>query len=293
MEQQTTFNKLLVIRDNLGNLPEEELIGGKVQGLLSELRDTLSTLESEAQVDQARLANLATFVNNRQSLDHMVRKVLLGLISKLVNNPSATTKPAPNISDLMGRIPGLEEALKISKNPEPAIQEDSSAEPLTPKIGEVPNINSLCITDASAEVAATCTTAENISFDTRELLGFFLQESAEQVEKFSEGLLNLERDGAGTELVNELFRSAHTLKGASGTMGFSTIVKLTHLAEDVLDDLRNGKNQVSPELIDTLLNVADRIKCMLADIQNSGDGQLDVEDLVIRLQSLLGKQKLA
>jgi two-component system, chemotaxis family, sensor kinase CheA len=337
MEQQTNFNKLLVIKDNLGNLAEEELTGDKVQGILSALRDVLSGLESEAEVDQGRLANLATFVKNRQSLDHMVRKVLLGLISKLAYNPTATAKPAPNISDLMGKIPGLEEALKSSPKLEPTLQLEPAAPTMTTKkLGEMPHSESLiekipgleealkktgtsrskgepefelvskvnppaetkiaekpvCIADTTAEVAAACAPAENVNFDTRELLGFFLQESMEQVEKFANGLLDLERNGASSELVNELFRSAHTLKGASGTMGFSNIVKLTHLSEDVLDGLRQEKSQVSPELIDVLLNVADLVRGMLADIQNGGDGQLDVGDLVDRLENYLGKPKL-
>ncbi len=302
MQQQGSLVELTELKEKLGNLSEKELVGPKVQALLSELRNILAGLESAPGIDQARLTNLNTFVGSRQSLDPMVQKVLIGLIGKLVINPASNDKPTSNMNELMGKIPGLKEALS-DPNVSAPMQEAGSlplaadtapaqTDPLEPVFAAEDNAGA----DAEAVVEQTgkeTAAAESAGLNMRELLGFFLQESFEQVETLSNGLVELERDGARLDLVNELFRTAHTLKGASGTMGYSGIVKITHLAEDVLDGLRQGKLQVSAALVDLLLGVADRVKSILADIQNGGEGNSDVSDLVGKLAAFLGKTQAA
>ncbi|MDA8442113.1 MAG: chemotaxis protein CheA [Peptococcaceae bacterium] len=135
------------------------------------------------------------------------------------------------------------------------------------------------------EQAAAALLDTNNGFDSKELLGFFLQEANEQVEKLTDGLLELEKSGPRQDLVNELFRNVHTLKGSSGTMGFMSIVRITHLAEDLLDKLRQGNCAVSSQLIDLLLNVTDRVRSIIANIQDGGTGNLEVADLVSRLEN--------
>lgn len=108
---------------------------------------------------------------------------------------------------------------------------------------------------------------KNMGIDLEDFLEFFLLDSQEQVEKLGSGLLQLERDGENISLINELFRSAHSLKGASGTMGFTPIVELTHNAEDLLDKLRQGKIRVTNEIIDVLLAVTDKLKLMLSQVE--------------------------
>jgi two-component system chemotaxis sensor kinase CheA len=108
---------------------------------------------------------------------------------------------------------------------------------------------------------------KSMGIDLEEFLEFYLLDSQEQVDKLGSGLLQLERDGENIALVNELFRSAHSLKGASGTMGFTPIVELTHAAEDLLDKLRQGKIMVTNEIIDVLLAVTDKVKLMLAQVE--------------------------
>ncbi len=283
MEQQGSLVKLTELKEKLGNLPEEGLVGPKVQALLSELRNILAGLESAPGVDQARLTNLNTFVGSRQSLDPMVKKVLMGLIDKLVNNPVSSAKPAPNINELMGKIPGLKEALSDTAAPMDSAPDWAG---MSKQESDHAGAEAEAVVEQAGKETAA---AESVGFDTKEFLGFFLQESAEQVEKLSNDLLELERNGARLDLVNDLFRTAHTLKGASGTMGYSGIVKITHLAEDVLDGLRQGKCQVSAALVDLLLSVADRVKSILADIQNGGEGNSDVSALAGKLEAFLGK----
>jgi len=112
---------------------------------------------------------------------------------------------------------------------------------------------------------------KNMGIDLEDFLEFYLLDSQEQVDRLGSGLLQLERDGENIALVNELFRSAHSLKGASGTMGFTPIVELTHTAEDLLDKLRQGRIPVTNEIIDVLLAVTDKVKLMLAQVEQRVD----------------------
>jgi len=128
---------------------------------------------------------------------------------------------------------------------------------------------------------------KNQGLDLGEFLEFYLLDSQEQIERLGAGLLQLEKEGGNIGLINDLFRSAHSLKGASGTMGFTPIVALTHAAEDLLDRLRQGKTEVSLEMIDILLGVTDRVKAMLAQVEQRLEITLGYEDLVASMKALI------
>ncbi|WP_368294575.1 chemotaxis protein CheA [Dehalobacter sp. TBBPA1] len=125
-----------------------------------------------------------------------------------------------------------------------------------------------------------------MGIDLDDFLEFYLLDSQEQVEKLGSGLLQLERDGENISLVNDLFRSAHSLKGASGTMGFTPIVELTHAAEDLLDKMRQGKMMVTNEIIDVLLAVTDKVKMMLAQVEQRSDILVDYGDLTSQMKTI-------
>jgi two-component system chemotaxis sensor kinase CheA len=131
----------------------------------------------------------------------------------------------------------------------------------------------------------------NMGVDLGEFLEFYLLDSSEQIERLGAGLLQLEKEGENIGLINDLFRSAHSLKGASGTMGFTPIVALTHAAEDLLDRLRQGKIDVSLEMIDILLAVTDRIKEMLSQVEQRQEISIGFEDLVSSMRALLNGEK--
>ncbi|MDQ7096242.1 chemotaxis protein CheA [Desulfosporosinus sp. PR] len=134
---------------------------------------------------------------------------------------------------------------------------------------------------------------KNQGVDLGEFLEFYLLDSQEQIEKLGAGLLQLEKEGGNIGLINDLFRSAHSLKGASGTMGFTPIVALTHAAEDLLDRLRQGKMDVSLEVIDVLLAVTDRVKAMLEQVEKRQGITVGSEDLVVSMKALLSGEPLA
>lgn len=132
----------------------------------------------------------------------------------------------------------------------------------------------------------------NKKMEFQDFLEFFLLDSQEQIEKLGTGLLQLEKDGENIALINELFRSAHSLKGASGTMGFTPIVELTHNAEDLLDKLRLGQIQVNNEIIDVLLAVTDKVKMMLNQIKQDEPIDGDYGDLALSMRTLSEKGTL-
>ena len=131
----------------------------------------------------------------------------------------------------------------------------------------------------------------NMEVDLGEFLEFYLLDSSEQIERLGAGLLQLEKEGENIGLINDLFRSAHSLKGASGTMGFTPIVAMTHAAEDLLDRLRQGKIDVSLEMIDILLAVTDRVKAMLSQVEQRQEIAVGFEDLVSSMRALLNGEK--
>jgi two-component system chemotaxis sensor kinase CheA len=134
---------------------------------------------------------------------------------------------------------------------------------------------------------------KNQGVDLEEFLEFYLLDSQEQIERLGAGLLQLEKDGENISLINDLFRSAHSLKGASGTMGFTPIVALTHAAEDLLDRIRQGKMTVTLDVIDVLLAVTDRVREMLAQVEKRQEITVDSEDLVTSMRGLLSGEKPA
>ena len=115
----------------------------------------------------------------------------------------------------------------------------------------------------------------------------FLDESHEHLQSLNDGLLNIEENGEDKDVVNEIFRNAHTLKGMSATMGYNKIAELTHEMEDVLDLIRNDKLNINEDILDTLFKCLDSLEQMINSV---GDGEsedvVDVSDLVAKLSSI-------
>ena len=99
--------------------------------------------------------------------------------------------------------------------------------------------------------------------NNEELLQDFYVEAEAQVELLESSILVLEDDSSNRDALDEIFRAAHTLKGASATVQMNEINQFTHLLEDVLDDVRAASSSVTRELVDVLLAAVDVIKAML------------------------------
>ncbi|MGQ9580622.1 MAG: Hpt domain-containing protein, partial [Armatimonadota bacterium] len=124
-----------------------------------------------------------------------------------------------------------------------------------------------------------------------DLFMLFLEEAQEQLVKLDEGLLHLEKDPGNIEVIKEVFRAAHTLKGSSATMGFMEISDLTHAMENVLDRLRSGQLAAGSEVVDLLLEATDALRELVAQVSQGQQVNLDTKDLLSRLKSLSTEEK--
>ena len=93
-------------------------------------------------------------------------------------------------------------------------------------------------------------------------------------------ILELEKNPEDLAIVNEIFRSAHTLKGMSATMGYEDIADLTHTMENILDAIRNAKLKVTTEILDVVFQAVDYLEEMVLDIEDGGSGKKDVRKVV-------------
>jgi two-component system chemotaxis sensor kinase CheA len=124
--------------------------------------------------------------------------------------------------------------------------------------------------------------------DMSQYLEIFIEETREHLQILNQCLLQMEKNPDDTSMLNEVFRVAHTLKGMSGTMGFTRMSRLTHDMEDVLHALRNNEIKVSPQLIDLLFKCLDALEGYNAKvIETSTEGTDDNTELITALAELL------
>ncbi|WP_031410397.1 chemotaxis protein CheW [Geobacillus vulcani] len=122
--------------------------------------------------------------------------------------------------------------------------------------------------------------------DMSQYLDLFIDESKEHLQTINERLLELEKTPEDMSVVNDIFRSAHTLKGMSATMGFEDLANLTHQMENVLDGIRNRRLSVTPELLDVIFEAVDHLEAMISSIAAGGDGTRDVRGTIELLKRI-------
>jgi len=115
-------------------------------------------------------------------------------------------------------------------------------------------------------------------------LDVFLVEAKEHIQNLNENLLLLESNH-DSNILDEIFRSCHTLKGMAGTMGFSRISNISHEMENLLSDLRSGKTTVTTDIIDTLLQCIDVLEELINDIEeNNEEKDRDIDHILAKLK---------
>lgn len=129
--------------------------------------------------------------------------------------------------------------------------------------------------------------SDYLDINNEELLKDFFTEAQSQVETLESNVLVIESDPTNHEAIDEIFRAAHTLKGGSATVEFTELAEFTHKVEDVLDELRSDRLEVSEDVVDLLLNSIDVIKAMLESRANGGVYQDDVGPIESRLSALI------
>ncbi|MHB8841683.1 MAG: Hpt domain-containing protein, partial [Candidatus Aquicultor sp.] len=110
-------------------------------------------------------------------------------------------------------------------------------------------------------------------------LKVFVQEAEELIQQLDENVLRLEKEGQNPELMQEIFRAAHTLKGSSGMLGHERMAELTHAMETLFDKLRKDELAVSTELIDLLLDCLDALKTLKDECYTLQSTDINVKGL--------------
>jgi len=131
-------------------------------------------------------------------------------------------------------------------------------------------------------------TGQQLTFDAApDEMILFLSEAEEQLELLGQDILRLETEGdTNSELLQEIFRAAHTLKGSSGAIGHQRMARLTHALESVLDQVRHHRLPISTELIDLLLKGLDALRVLLEEVSTYIESDIVIDDLVGALVAL-------
>ncbi len=102
------------------------------------------------------------------------------------------------------------------------------------------------------------------------LIKIFLEEASEYISLLDEKIVQLEQEPENQDLLDEIFRAFHTLKGNAGLVGFKRFEKIAHLTEEVLSEIRDGKRQADSEVISFVLEALDRLKVLFQAIEATG-----------------------
>lgn len=124
-----------------------------------------------------------------------------------------------------------------------------------------------------------------------ELIKEFLVESYENLDRLDREFLALEKDPTNRDYLSSIFRTIHTIKGTSGFFGFERLQALTHVGENLLSKLRDGKLVLAGDMANALLAMVDAVRGLLGSIENSGiEGSADHTALIARLSALQEEQ---
>jgi two-component system chemotaxis sensor kinase CheA len=128
----------------------------------------------------------------------------------------------------------------------------------------------------------------------KELQGEFLQESTFLLEQYEESMLQLENGNRADDVLAQIFRVAHSIKGGASAVGFSDLAEFAHIAEDLLSFLRVYPETISPNVVSLLLQAGDALRQRVQSLKDSPDSPWDVHELAeqikITLDDLQGKK---
>lgn len=120
-----------------------------------------------------------------------------------------------------------------------------------------------------------------------EIINEFILEAEEILEKLDPLFIELEQKGHDPEIINEIFRGMHTLKGAAGFLGFQKIVDVAHRAETILKKLREGEMTITPEITDAILKATDVLNLLINHIKNKEEATEDIGEILSILDGVL------
>jgi two-component system chemotaxis sensor kinase CheA len=128
-----------------------------------------------------------------------------------------------------------------------------------------------------------------MKIDMAQFRATFFEEAAEHLASLEEGLLRLEDAPQDLELLNSIFRAAHSIKGASSTFGFADVAKFTHGMEGLLDRLRDGQMIATSQLIESLLRGADMLTLLIAAAKEGSSETPETQAVEAEIMAWLGQ----
>ncbi len=123
--------------------------------------------------------------------------------------------------------------------------------------------------------------------DMLEIVESFIVETHEILEELDHDLVQLESKPDDDELLNQIFRAFHTIKGTSGFLGLERLTKVTHCGEDILNKLRKGEAKLSSELMDVILLGYDKISELITVIENDKNEDVEIDETIVHLENAL------
>ncbi len=122
--------------------------------------------------------------------------------------------------------------------------------------------------------------------DVSQYMSMFLEESMDNLQTLNEALLDLEQEPNDIDKLNQIFRVAHTIKGMAATMGFNNIAELTHKMEDILSEFREGKLNVTREVVTVLFDCLDTLEKMVRNIEDGNEEIIEIDSVIQALESV-------
>ena len=121
------------------------------------------------------------------------------------------------------------------------------------------------------------------------MLPDFIVEAVEHLEEMEDGLLQLEQDKENRDILNEIFRSIHSIKGAAQYIGLERVSELSHKLESLLDLIRQGKKQLNQNNIDLFIAVRDRINVLVGELDRTQSEKTEIDDLLHRIKEAMAE----
>jgi two-component system chemotaxis sensor kinase CheA len=130
-----------------------------------------------------------------------------------------------------------------------------------------------------------------MSIDLSQFHQVFYEESYEGLDTMEQSLLDMDISDPDDEVINTIFRAAHSIKGGAGTFGFMQVADFTHVVETLLDEVRSGDRALNPSTMDMLLQSVDCIRSLLQDLQAGSEPDLtDSNQLKAQFEAVLSGQ---
>ncbi|MCP8616501.1 chemotaxis protein CheA [Salirhabdus salicampi] len=122
--------------------------------------------------------------------------------------------------------------------------------------------------------------------DTSQYISLFIEESNEHLQLMNDYLLKLEKDPSNEQIVTNIFRSAHTIKGMAATMGFVEMSDVTHKLENIFELIRQKQININSSLLDVVFQAVQQLESVIEDITNGGTGSKSVDRVIYELERI-------